>query len=183
VNGESAERPGAVGVPSVVAVTVVHATGPWFDETLESLARQDYPALSCVFLVADGADDDTVERIEAVLPDAFVEPIGANPGFGPAANAVTQVVEGENGFFCFCHDDVALDSDAIRVMVEELYRSNACRTSASMSTASASPRAASSWARSTKSSTTPSAMCSPCRRPACSCAPTCSALSAGSTRR
>jgi GT2 family glycosyltransferase len=125
VDGEPAERPGAVSAPPVVAVIVVHATGPWFDETLESLARQDYPALSCVFLIADGAEDDIGERIGAVLPDAFVEPIGANPGFGPAANAVTQVVEGDNGFFCFCHDDVALDPDAVRVMVEELYRSNA----------------------------------------------------------
>ena len=64
-------------------------------------------------------------RIRAVLPDAFVEQLPTNPGFGPAANAITQFVEGDNGFFCFCHDDVALDPDAVRLMVEELYRSNA----------------------------------------------------------
>ncbi len=54
-----------------------------------------------------------------------MEDLGANPGFGPAANNVTQFVEGDNGFFCFCHDDVAFDPDAVRLMVEELYRSNA----------------------------------------------------------
>ena len=52
-------------------------------------------------------------------------PLGANPGFGVAANEVLALVEGDNGFFCICHDDVALDPDAIRGLVEELYRSNA----------------------------------------------------------
>ena len=36
-----------------------------------------------------------------------------------------RLVEGDNGFFCFLHDDVALEPDAIRLLVEELYRSNA----------------------------------------------------------
>jgi GT2 family glycosyltransferase len=125
VDGEFAQRPGAVAAPPVVAVVVVHAPGPWFDECLESLARQDYPALSTVFIVADGTDEGIAARIRGVLSDAFVERLVGNPGFGPAANTVAQFVEGDNGFFCFCHDDVALDPDAIRVMVEELYRSNA----------------------------------------------------------
>ena len=30
-----------------------------------------------------------------------------------------------SGFFCLLHDDVALDPDAIRQLVEETYRSNA----------------------------------------------------------
>ena len=117
MDGERAQRPGAVAAPPVVAVVVVHAVGPWFEDCLESLAHQDYPALSTVFLVADGADTgdhDVVGRIRAVLPDAFVEELGSNPGFGPAANTVAQFVEGDNGFFCFCHDDVALDPDAVR---------------------------------------------------------------------
>jgi GT2 family glycosyltransferase len=125
VDGELFQRAGAVAAPPVVAVVVVHAAGPWFDECLESLARQDYPFLSTVFLLTDGADEDAGARIRSVLPDAFVEELGANPGFGPAANTVGQIVEGDNGFFCFCHDDVALDHDAIRVMIEELYRCNA----------------------------------------------------------
>ena len=36
-----------------------------------------------------------------------------------------HLVEGDNGFFCLLHDDVALEPDAIGLLVEELYRSNA----------------------------------------------------------
>ena len=63
--------------------------------------------------------------ITARLPDAYVRELGANPGFGAAANEVLRLVEGDNGFFCICHDDVALEPDTIRTLVEELYRSNA----------------------------------------------------------
>ena len=63
--------------------------------------------------------------ITARLPDAFVRRLGANPGFGAAANEVLRLVDGDNGFFCLCHDDVALEPDVIRALVEELYRSNA----------------------------------------------------------
>jgi len=115
--------------PPVVAVVVVHEPGEWFDATLDSLARQDYPNLNSLFLLAGGEDAATAERIHERLPNAFVRvleggPTGG-PGFGPAANAVFEVVEGLSGFFCFCHDDVALAPDVVRVMVEELYRSNA----------------------------------------------------------
>ena len=115
--------------PPVVVVMVVHAPGPWFDETLDSLTRQDYPNLNTFFLLTNGHGDlsDAViaEHITARLPNAFVEQLGTNPGFSAAANSVLDFVEGDNGFFCICHDDVALAPDAIRLMVEELYRSNA----------------------------------------------------------
>jgi GT2 family glycosyltransferase len=115
--------------PPVVAVVVVHRPGTWFAETLESLATQDYPNLNTLFLVAgdpvDTDGNDVSEIITARLPDAFVRELGDNPGFGTAANEVLRLVEGDNGFFCICHDDVALEPDAIRALVEELYRSNA----------------------------------------------------------
>ena len=62
--------------------------------------------------------------IRAQVPNAFVRAVDGNPGFGTAANEVLRLVEGENGFFCFLHDDVALDPGAIRLLVEEVYRSN-----------------------------------------------------------
>ena len=114
--------------PPVVAVVVVHAPGDWFDETLSSLAAQDYPNLDTLFLLtaASGADARELEtRIVAQLPDAYVRPLETNPGFGTVANEVLRLVEGDSGFFCFCHDDIALDSDAVRMLVEEVYRSNA----------------------------------------------------------
>lgn len=123
----------AAAAPPVVAVVVVHEPGDWFTETLESLARQDYPNLNTLFLVAggttDAAGDEIGERIRATLPAAYIRLVEGGPhggpGFGPTANAVLDVVDGESGFFCICHDDVALAPDAIRLMVEELYRSNA----------------------------------------------------------
>lgn len=118
-----------VVAPPVVAVVVVHAPGAWFDETLESLARSDYPNLNALFLLTGGLgeidDVDVADHIREYLPGAFIEDLGVNPGFGAAANAVLDFVEGDNGFFCFCHDDIALAPDAVRLMVEELYRSNA----------------------------------------------------------
>jgi GT2 family glycosyltransferase len=127
-------EPETPSAPPVVAVVVVHDPGDWFDETLEALARQDYPNLRVLFLVvADaGVDADADrsfaaidEQIQRHLPGSFVRSVGANVGFGAAANEVLRLVEGDNGFFLMCHDDVAPEPDALRIMVEELYRSNA----------------------------------------------------------
>lgn len=122
-------EPDQLVAPPVVAVVVVHAPGEWFAETLDSLARQDYPNLNTFFLLTGGqgelGDIDVAEYVRQRLPGAYIEDLGSNPGFGAAANAVLEFVEGDNGFFCVCHDDVALAPDAIRLMVEELYRSNA----------------------------------------------------------
>ncbi len=130
-------EPETPSAPPVVAVVVVHDPGDWFDETLDGLARQDYPNLRMLFLVVEGAsavrsgDDDGSsfaaidERIQTRLPGSFVRPVSANVGFGAAANEVLRLVEGDNGFFLICHDDVAPEPDALRILVEELYRSNA----------------------------------------------------------
>ena len=131
----------AAQAPPVVAVVVVHEPEAWFEDTIESFARQNYPNLRFLFLVVDDptgdADRDAAggtadvtfasveSRITARLPDAFVRPAAGNPGFGAVANEVLRLVEGEHGLFLVCHDDIAMDPDALRLMVEELYRSNA----------------------------------------------------------
>ena len=51
--------------------------------------------------------------------------LGDNPGTAPAANEVPEAGRGRHGFFCFLHDDVALDPSTISELVEETYRSNA----------------------------------------------------------
>ena len=113
--------------PSVVAVMVVHEPGDWFDETLQALAAQDYPNFRTLFLLT--SDDDTHEgltaQIRAVLPSAFVRSLPGNPGYGPSANEVLRLVEGDNGFFLLCHDDIAPAPDVVRLLVAELFRSNA----------------------------------------------------------
>ncbi|HAP76444.1 MAG TPA: hypothetical protein DCR14_10210, partial [Acidimicrobiaceae bacterium] len=117
-------EPTAPLAPPVVAVMVVHEPGPWFEQALAGLAAQDYANVKYLFLVA-GEPGDVPARIRAVVPNAFVRGINGNPGFGSAANEVMRLVEGDNGFFCFLHDDVALDPDALTLLVEEIYRSNA----------------------------------------------------------
>jgi GT2 family glycosyltransferase len=109
--------------PPVVAVVVAHDPGPWFEETLASLGSQDYSELSVLVLDSAGAEDLTV-RVAAVLPTAYVRRFDQNRGFGATANEVLTMVDGAD-FFLFCHDDVALFPDAVHLMVEEAFRSNA----------------------------------------------------------
>ena len=109
--------------PPVVAVVVAHDPGPWFEETLASLASQDYAELSVLILDADSRDDLTA-RVAAVLPTAFVRRLDENRGFGATVNEVRTMVEGAD-YFLVCHDDVALFPDAVHLMVEEAFRSNA----------------------------------------------------------
>jgi GT2 family glycosyltransferase len=134
-------EPEIPSAPPVVAVVVVHDPGDWFDGTLEAFARQDYPNLRMLFLVVaeesavldaperdgdgDGGAEAVEQRIQDVLPGSFVRRVGVNVGFAAAANEVLRLVEGDNGLFLICHDDVAPEPDALRIMVEELYRSNA----------------------------------------------------------
>ena len=112
-----------VVAPPVVAVLVTSDAGPGLDEALASLRAQDYPALSV--LVLDNASEvDPTPRIAAALPHAFVRRIPENRGFAAAANEAIGSVEGA-AFLLFCHDDVAFDEDAVRLLVEEAFRSNA----------------------------------------------------------
>lgn len=104
---------------------VVHDPGPWFAETLGSLAGQDYPNLQTLFFLTASCDDSVAATIRGVLPQAVVRSVQGNPGFGPTVNEVMRLVEGDAGFFCFLHDDVALEADAISRLIEETYRSNA----------------------------------------------------------
>jgi GT2 family glycosyltransferase len=120
---EDDAEPPAVGVPAVVAVVVTHDAGPWLEETLGALGEADYPNLSV--LVIDAASDvDPTPRIAATLPSAYVRRLEENVGFAAAANEVIGVVEGASHYL-FLHDDAAPDPDAVRLMVEEAFRSNA----------------------------------------------------------
>jgi GT2 family glycosyltransferase len=112
----------ALAPPAVVAVLVTHDPGPRLEDALRSLAEQDYPGLN-VLVVDAGSDFDPTDRVAAVIPTAVVRRTRAG-GFAEAANLARAVI-GEAAFLCFVHDDVALDPGAIRLMVEEAYRSNA----------------------------------------------------------
>ena len=122
--------PGSLGplmdaqVPAVVAVVVTSGPGTWLEEALASLAAQDYEELSILVLSTAEDDAKVTERVGRVLPDAFVRHLPGRPGYAAATNAALGMVEGA-AFFLLCHDDVALDPDAVHKLVEESFRSNA----------------------------------------------------------
>lgn len=109
--------------PAVVAVVVAHDPGSWFEETLASLAAQDYPNLAILVVDAD-SEEPVKPRVGHAAPGAFVRRLSENPGFGAAANEVLEVVEGA-AFYLLCHDDIAAEPDVVRLLVEEAFRSNA----------------------------------------------------------
>ncbi len=111
-------------VPAVVAVMVTTEPGPWFDQALSSLAAQDYGEFSVLVLVTGDDTPEVTERVGRVLPDAFVRHLPGRPSYGAATNEVLGMVEGAS-FYLLCHDDVALDPDAVHKLVEESFRSNA----------------------------------------------------------
>jgi GT2 family glycosyltransferase len=109
--------------PPVVVVIVTHDPGPWFETTLEAIGAQDYPEMSVLVLDA-GSSEDPTATVGRVLPQAFVRRLEKNEGYGASANRAIEMVEGAD-FLVFCHDDVAPEEKALRLMVEEVYRSNA----------------------------------------------------------
>lgn len=109
--------------PPVVAVMVTRNPGDWFDSALAALSAQDYDQLS-VLVIDCASDEDPTARVAAVAPEAFVRRLSEDPGWARAANEALGMVQGAS-YLLFCHDDVAIAPDAVRLMVEEAYRSNA----------------------------------------------------------
>ncbi|MXZ76819.1 MAG: glycosyltransferase family 2 protein [Acidimicrobiia bacterium] len=105
-------------------VIVSHDPGLWFDESLESIAAQDLPLVD-VTVVDAASESDTTARVHRFLPQAVVHRLDSNPGFGPAANQVLADADPAPDFFVFCHDDVALAPNALRLLANEAVRSNA----------------------------------------------------------
>jgi GT2 family glycosyltransferase len=108
---------------------VIHESGDWLSESLSALVSQDYEGLQILLLITGTSEGhnarSVLDIIETQAPQAVVRFLGSNPGFGPSCNAVLDLVQGDSGFFCFLHDDVALFPDAISQLVLEMYRSNA----------------------------------------------------------
>ncbi|MFV2039424.1 MAG: glycosyltransferase family 2 protein, partial [Acidimicrobiales bacterium] len=122
----AAESPGdhvQALAPRVEIVMVAHEPGGWFDETLASFRAQDYTRLHTTVLAAS-AVEPIAARVGPVLPDATVRQVEAGHGYGWTANAMLSV-ESPPAFYLFCHDDVALAPDAVRLLVDEALRSNA----------------------------------------------------------
>ena len=109
--------------PPVVVVMVTCVAGDWLEESLASLAAQDYPNFSVLVIDASG-DVDPTARVATTLPTAYVRRLDEAAGYAAAANEALGMVEGASHFL-FVHDDVALAPDVLRLLVEEAFRSNA----------------------------------------------------------
>ena len=109
--------------PTVVAVVVTRNPGPWFEDTLASIAAQDYPGIS-ILVLDDGSDEPVTARVAGVVPSAFVRREATPIGYGAAANLVLTMVQGAT-YYLFCHDDVALAPDAVEHLVGEAQRTKA----------------------------------------------------------
>ncbi len=109
--------------PPVVAVVITCDAGPWLEDALLALGAQDYPNFS-VLVIDAHSDEDPTPRVAAILPQAYVRRLPERVGFSRAANEVLGIVEGASHYL-FCHDDVAPAPSAVRIMLEEAFRSNA----------------------------------------------------------
>jgi len=109
--------------PAVVAVVVTTGSGPGLEATLASLVGQSYEELS-LLVIANGDSEHVPERVASVAPNAFVKIQDENLGFAAACNEASLMVDGA-AFFLFCHDDVRLELDAVQLMVEAAFRTNA----------------------------------------------------------
>lgn len=113
---------GTSGAPEVRVVVVACDPGPWFEEALASIATQDYPALS-LLVVDAGSSAPVADRVRAVVPGAQLDRI-EDRSYSRAANRALEA-DPAVPFLVHCHDDVRLAPDAVRLLVEETFRSNA----------------------------------------------------------
>ncbi|MGZ6925133.1 MAG: glycosyltransferase [Acidimicrobiia bacterium] len=105
----------------MVAIVVTGAEAPHLEACLASLGDSDYPDLTVLVFVR--GEVDLRARVAAVLPHAYVRAVG-DVGFAAAADDALTTVSGAP-FLLFVHDDVVVDPPAVRLLVEEAYRSNA----------------------------------------------------------
>lgn len=109
--------------PAVVAVVVTSHPDDRLDQTITSLLGQDYEALQILVMLGAGAAEAAL-RVAHVSPQVLVHHLEEDRGFGAAVNRALELIEGA-AFFLLCHDDVTLAPDAVHLLVEESFRSNA----------------------------------------------------------
>ncbi len=121
----------ATALPAVVAVVITEG-GPTLERSLAAVCASEYPSLT-VLVVDHGpsVDDTLVGRIAAIGPQVLVRRVGAElADLEPAdrvlaaANDAIASVSGAP-LLLVVRDDIVVAPDAIRTMVEEVYRSNA----------------------------------------------------------
>ena len=183
----------------MVAVVVTRNPGPWLEDDAAVPRRPGLPGLAV--LVVDAAPRTTPPTASPrPLPDAFVRRLAGAVGLRGRRQRGARRRRRSARSSCFCHDDVVLDPDAVRlhgrggVPVERRHRR--ARSSSTPTTPRCCSRSGAAIdrfgvpahrdrARRARpgAARRASATCSTCRARRCSCAPTCSASSAASIPR
>ena len=109
--------------PPVRIAVVAHKENDWFQESVASFANLNYSDKQLIVL-ATGQTEWVEPIVSQYFPDADILEVDPEAGLGANFNAVLNNSD-EPAFYLFCHHDVALAPDALRLMVEESYRSNA----------------------------------------------------------
>jgi len=109
--------------PPVVAVLVTTDPGPSFEAVAASIVNQDYPALT-LLVVDAGSEFDLSSRVGLVAPAAITRRLSNATGIADAVNEALGAVEGAS-FYFLIDDETIFAPSALRIMVEEAYRSNA----------------------------------------------------------
>ena len=105
--------------PDVRVVVPTLDPGPWFDDVVEGLAAQDYPAMSVTFV--HGRDDGAM--LEGQVSDLDYIDLRDTPdseGFGKKINAVAE--SSEESLLLILHDDVAMEPGTVSALVREWLR-------------------------------------------------------------
>ena len=119
--GDTPEPAAESVAPAVVAVVVAAGEALHLEACVGALAASDYPDLTV--LVIAQTEADLAARVASVMPTAFVRSVDVR-GFAAGANDAIATVAGAP-FLLFCHSDVVPEPGAVRMLVEEAYRSNA----------------------------------------------------------
>ena len=110
-------------LPPVRIAVVAHKENDWFQESVASFANLNYSDKQLIVL-ATGQTEWVEPIVSQHFPDADILEVDPEAGLGANFNQVLNSSD-EPAFYLFCHHDVALAPDALRLMVEESYRSNA----------------------------------------------------------
>jgi GT2 family glycosyltransferase len=113
-------------VPPVVALVIVERSTSALDRTLAALAEQDAGSLRVLVMdaTADGIDANTMANMTDAQGAAVIVRRAAARNFAGAANEAARLVAG-SGFLCLISAGTCPEPTALRVMLEEAFRSNA----------------------------------------------------------
>ncbi|MEM2582729.1 MAG: glycosyltransferase family 2 protein [Candidatus Caldarchaeum sp.] len=105
--------------PEVAIVVLAHNNYADTEECLRSVLALDYPALT-VWLVDNGSQDGTAQRVAAAFPDVRVVQTGCNLGVAGGFNAgIVPALQAGAAYVFILNNDTVVEPDLIRVLVRE----------------------------------------------------------------